>query len=64
MKRKPIRTDDDLQTAFRRREAIFQAEEGTPDADEMQGLITSIEAYECQHYPIAPKTHVDASAQS
>lgn len=64
MKRKPIRTEDDLHAAFRRLEAIFQAEAGTPDADEMQVLVTLIEAYERQHYPIGPKTHVGASMQS
>ena len=31
---KPIRNDDDLQRAFKRLEKIFQAEEGTSQADE------------------------------
>ena len=49
---KPIRNNDDLQTAFRQLEAIFQAEEGTPEADEREVLVTLIEAYENKHYPI------------
>ena len=57
---KPIRNDDDLSAAFGRLEAIFQAEAGTPDADEMEVLVTLIEAYERVHYPIAPADAVEA----
>jgi hypothetical protein len=32
---KPIRNDNDLRAAFARLEAIFQAPEGSPEADEM-----------------------------
>ena len=42
---KPIRNDDDLQRAFKRLEKIFQAEEGTSQADERDVLVTLIEAY-------------------
>lgn len=57
---KPIRNNDDLQAAFRRLEEIFQAQENTPEADEMEVLVTLIEAYENKHYPIAPPTAVEA----
>lgn len=57
---KPIRNDDDLTAAFVRLEAIFQAEEGTPDADEMEVLVALIEAYELKHYPIAATDPVAA----
>lgn len=57
---KPIRSDADLQAAFRRLEDIFQAEEGTPEADEMEVLVTLIEAYEAKHYPIAPPDPIEA----
>ncbi|MDN7131493.1 helix-turn-helix domain-containing protein [Vreelandella profundi] len=57
---KPIRNDHDLQTAFQRLETIFQAEEGTPESDEMEVLVTLIEAYESQHYPIAPPDPIEA----
>jgi len=50
----------DLQAAFRRLEAIFQADEGTPEADEMEILVTLIEAYENKHYPVGPADPVDA----
>lgn len=57
---KPIRTDADLQAAFKRLEKIFQAAEGTSEADEMEVLVTLIEAYEQKHYPIGPADPVEA----
>jgi HTH-type transcriptional regulator / antitoxin HigA len=57
---KPIRNDDDLQEAFKRLEAVFQADEGTAEADEMEVLVTLVEAYENKHYPIHVSDPVDA----
>jgi HTH-type transcriptional regulator/antitoxin HigA len=57
---KPIRNDADLQEAFSRLEAIFQSEEGTPEFDEMEVLVTLIEVYENKHYPISAASPVDA----
>ena len=57
---KPIRSDDDLRAAFKRLESIFQAQEGTPEADEMEVLVTLIEAYEHRHFPIGPADPVEA----
>src|SRR5665811_442461 len=57
---KPVRNDQDLLAAFRRLECIFQAEAGTPEADEMEILVTLIEAYEHKHYPIGPADPVEA----
>lgn len=57
---KPVRNDDDLQQAFERLEVIFQANENTPEADEMEILVTLIEAYESKHYAIAPPDPIDA----
>jgi len=36
------------------------AEDGTPEADEMEVLVTLIEAYENKHYPIGPADPVEA----
>ena len=47
-----IRNDDDLTNAFIRLESIFQADKGTPEAKEMEALVTLIEAYEDEYYPI------------
>jgi HTH-type transcriptional regulator/antitoxin HigA len=57
---KPIRNDDDLHTAFVRLEAIFQAPEGTPEAEEMEKLVGLIQSYENRHYPIGPADPVEA----
>ena len=56
----PIRNDQDLHAAFNRLEKVFHAADGTPEADEMEILVTLIEAYEQKHYPIAPADPVDA----
>ena len=57
---KPIRTDADLKLAFKRLEKIFQARDGTPQAEEMEVLVTLIEAYENKHYPIQAADPVEA----
>jgi HTH-type transcriptional regulator/antitoxin HigA len=57
---KPIRNDEDLRAAFERLESIFQADPGTPEADEMEVLVTLVEAYENRHYPIGPADPVEA----
>ena len=56
---KPIRNDDDLRAAFKRLELVFQAQEGAPEADEMEILVTLIEAYEHKHYPIGPADPIE-----
>ncbi|MDO9319290.1 MAG: transcriptional regulator [Gammaproteobacteria bacterium] len=57
---KPIRNDDDLRAAFLRLEPIFQAQEGTPEADERDVLVTLIEAYEQKHYVISSADPIEA----
>ena len=57
---KPIRSDDDLRAAFKQLEQVFQVPTGSPQADEMEVLVTLIEAYEQKHYPIGPADPVEA----
>lgn len=57
---KPIYNDEDLQQAFHRLEGVFQAEKGAQEADEMEILVTLIEAYENKNYPITPPDPVEA----
>ena len=57
---KPIRNDQDLAHAFAQLQAVFQADEGTPEADEREVLVTLIEAYENKYYPIEHAEAVDA----
>jgi len=49
---KLIRNEDDLTNAFIRLESVFQADKGTPEAEEMEILVSLIEAYEDEYYPI------------
>jgi HTH-type transcriptional regulator / antitoxin HigA len=46
----PIRTDDDHKRALRRIEALWDAPEGSPDADEMEVLAVLVEDYESRHF--------------
>ena len=60
MTTKPIRNDEDLKKAFRRLEKIFQADEGTAQADERDVLVALVEAYESKHYDFGPADPVEA----
>ena len=57
---KPIRNDDDLRAVFARLESVFQAPEGSTEADEMEVLVALVESYENKHYPVGPADPVDA----
>ena len=57
---KPIRNDDDLLAAFKRLEVVFQAQDGTSEFDEMEILVTLIEAYEQKHFPTGIVDPVEA----
>lgn len=57
---KPIRNDDDLRATFKRLERVFQAQEGTPQADEREILVTLIEAYEHKNFPMGVADPVEA----
>jgi len=56
---KPIRNDYELKDAFQRLETVFQAEPDTTEADEMEVLVTLIEAYENKHYAITPPDQIE-----
>jgi HTH-type transcriptional regulator/antitoxin HigA len=49
---KPIRTADDYEAALKEVERLFNAEPGTPDSDRLDILVTLVEAYEAEHFPI------------
>ena len=57
---KPIRNEEDLREAFGRLELVYQAQEGTTEADEMEILVTLIESYENKHYPISAADSIEA----
>jgi HTH-type transcriptional regulator/antitoxin HigA len=57
---KPIRTEKDYAEALAQIDAIFDAQAGTPDGDLLELLTLLVEAYEEQHYPIAPPDPIEA----
>ncbi|RPD49042.1 helix-turn-helix domain-containing protein [Paracnuella aquatica] len=57
---KPIKTKKDYQAAMSRLEAIFDAQPGTPEGDELEVLGILIDKYEQEHYPIAYPDPIEA----
>jgi HTH-type transcriptional regulator/antitoxin HigA len=57
---RPIRTDEDHETALREIEALWGAEEGTDAGDRLDVLATLVETYEGRRWPIEPLDPVRA----
>jgi len=60
MEIKPIKTKSDYEAALRRIEAVWGATAGTSESDELEILVTLVEAYEREHYPIDLPDPVEA----
>lgn len=56
----PIRTELDYDTALVRIDQLMNAQLGTPAGDELDILVTLVEAYEAKHYPIPSCDPVEA----
>lgn len=52
MEIKPIKEEADYERALRRVEELWDSLKGSPESDELDVLVTLIEAYEREHYPI------------
>lgn len=52
MRIRPIKTKADCKAALAEAERLWQSEPGTPDGDRVDVLVTHIEAYEAEHFPI------------
>lgn len=57
---RPIKTEQDYNTAINRIEDLWGAKKDTPEGDELDLLVTLVESYEIKHYPIAPPDPIDA----
>jgi HTH-type transcriptional regulator/antitoxin HigA len=57
---RPINNEADYRAALALANSLFHAEPGTPDGDHLDVLVTLIEAYEDQHYPIGLPDPIDA----
>ncbi|MEZ5537663.1 MAG: transcriptional regulator [Thiolinea sp.] len=49
---KPIRTETDYQAALKDIEGLMAAELNTPEGDKLDILVTLVEAWEREHYPM------------
>src|SRR5258706_11468640 len=56
----PIRTARDHKKALARVERLWGAAHGTPAGDELDVLVTLVDAYETTHHPIPPPHPVEA----
>lgn len=60
MEIKPIKTQNDYNQALERLELIFDAENGTPEGDELEVLGILIDQYENEHFPIRLPDPIEA----
>lgn len=51
---KPIKTEADYDAALSEIERLWGNPLGTPEGDKLDILVTLVEAYEQEHYPIHP----------
>lgn len=57
---RPIKTDEDHRAALEEIEALWGAEEGTPEGDRLDLLATLVEAYEEKRWPVEELDPVEA----
>ena len=60
MEVKPIRTKADYNDALKNIEQLWDASYGSPEGDKLDVLVTLVDAYENEHYPIPPPDPIDA----
>nr|MBP7691097.1 hypothetical protein [Anaerolineales bacterium] len=56
----PIKTEADYEAALKKIEALFAAEPGSPRGDELEVLVTLVEAYEERHFTIPAPDPIEA----
>ena len=55
---KPIRTEADYEQALGRIDELMGSEYGSPEGDELDVLVTLVESWEDEHYPMGyPEPH-------
>ena len=57
---RPIRTEGDYEFALKEIERLWGAEHGSPEGDKLDILVTLVETYEEEHYPIPPPDPIEA----
>ena len=57
---KLLKSETDYNEALKRIEELFDAEQGTPEADELELLAALVELYEQEHFPIEAPDPISA----
>jgi HTH-type transcriptional regulator/antitoxin HigA len=57
---RPIKNENDYEEALAEIERLFDAARDTPEGDRLDVLITLVEAYEAEHYPIPAPDPIEA----
>jgi HTH-type transcriptional regulator / antitoxin HigA len=57
---RPIRNERDHTRSLREIEKLWGARAGTKEADQLDVLVTLVDAYEAKHHPIDPPDPIDA----
>ncbi|MBV8963702.1 MAG: helix-turn-helix domain-containing protein [Hyphomicrobiales bacterium] len=57
---KPLRAEADYEKALIEVERLWGSKSGTPKGDRLDVLVTLIEAYEDEHYPMDPPDPIEA----
>ena len=57
---KPIRTKRDYEAALKTVEGLMNAKSGSPEGDNLDVLVTLIQAYEARHFPMGTPDPVEA----
>ncbi|MFZ0489623.1 MAG: helix-turn-helix domain-containing protein [Salegentibacter sp.] len=60
MRIKPIRNEEDYQSALQRLDEIFDAKRGTEEGDELEILAILVDNYENEHFPIGMPDPIEA----
>lgn len=60
MEIKPIKTKADYEAALKEIERLWGSNYGSPEGDKLDVLVTLVEAYEEEHYPIPPPDPIEA----
>jgi len=57
---RPVKTDQDYDSALVRIEDLWGAEPGTCEGDELEILLTLVTAYESENHPVPPPSPIEA----
>ncbi len=60
MEIKPVRTEADYEAALKRIDLLMDADPDTPEGEQLEVLVTLVEAYEAEHYALGLPDPIEA----